>query len=687
MLEIRNADGLMLELPADQSITVELNSTIFDTDDVFRGSYSYPFEFGLSPHNCRFIGNSHLPESPVATDMKVSVRSRPFHFDALLTFKTTGNKANASLLIDLGELADQIRNVPVREFVTERFFVTTDETGETPSMRKLATAPPSRYPCVFPPFHNSEMVDAEFKPTENYKAPTIVNVCYPGLPEPVYSNTLHGTGDRLLVPFIYVGWLITYICNKLGFSASGSFFNDPVLSRLVIYNTQTTPGLTVDTAGYTVEIGRHLGEYSISEFFKALRSYIGMSIDFNFTTRKAVFSTYKSLAALQDYTDISSMIVPNTEGVDKNTGKGYNVKVSTDSSDKYVRYHPFPFDSNEIQPKELKTTFSFSVGSKQNEVPLSVGTIRMDSFKSTNDTTPAGPSWLIPAAQQSGNLADPFFEKSANYSPYFDSNDPDMIPPAKNSWGLRMLIYWGLKEDTAGNLYPYASSVSYDSKYRIFGDLSLQPGEPDDIWNRYQKAYYEFLASSKKITVLSRLGLGKLSDISPSKPVGFKLSNQVLGKYILEKLSYRLPSSEGYVMAEFEGRQVVPKTMNATGGYDGKLVTSWVRLVMENRVQENSNENGSIKNNYADIVAYIWKDGLFTEPEPNQGFQIEYRKTVDDYDVNAIPTRKTTKHSVFITGHRTVVESHVLHLVAGNPRGLIKWTTWAMLDGEGYRTR
>ncbi|SEI39294.1 hypothetical protein SAMN05216327_101182 [Dyadobacter sp. SG02] len=687
MLEIRNSEGKVLELPEDQTITIEINSTIFDADEALRGSYSYPFTFGLSPNNCLFIGNSHLPESPISTDLKVSVRSEPFHFNALLTFTTSGNKADAALLIDLGELADQIRNVPVREFVTERIFIGTDETANVATMRKMAVAPPNRYPCVFPPFHNSEMVEAEFKPNANYKAPTIVNVCYPGTPEPVYSNTLLGTGDRLLTPFIYVGWLITYICTKLGFAASGTFFSDPVLSRLVIYNTQTVPGLSVDTGGYTVEIGRHLGDYSISEFFKALRTYVGLSIDFNLTSRKAIFNTYKSMASSNAYTDISEMIVPETYGIDKSAGKGYNIKVFSDGSDKYVRYHPFPFDSKEIQPKELKSSFSFTVGTKQTDMGLSIGTVRMDSFKSTNDTSAAGPEWLIPAAQQPGNLADPYFEKSANYSPYVDANDPDAIPPAKNEWALRLLVYWGLKEDTAGNFYPYASSVSYDAKYRIFGELSLQPGEPDDIWNRYQKFYFEFLASSKKVTTLARLSLSKLGEVSPSVPVGFKLSNQVLGKYILEKLSYRLSASEGYVLAEFEGRQLVPKLFKPSGAYDPKLINSWVQLAIENRVTEDANENGSIRNSYADIVAYVWKDGLFTEPENTQSLLIEYVKKVDDYDVNGIPHKTTTKLSSYISGHRTVVESRVLHLVAGNPRGLIKWTTWAMLDGEGYRTR
>ncbi|MEO6283671.1 MAG: hypothetical protein ABIN80_02845 [Dyadobacter sp.] len=686
MLEIRNAAGLTLELPIDQILTIEINSTIFDTDDVIRGSYSYPFKFGLTPNNCLFIANSHLPESPVEPDISVSVRSGPFQFRALLTFSTTGAYADAALLIDLGEIADKIRNVPVREFVTERFFVGTDETKQVATMLKLATAPPNQYPIVFPPFHNYEMVDENFKPTSSYARPTIVNVCYPGISQPTYSDTLLGSGDRLLVPMVYLGWLISYVCGKLGFTASGTLFSDPVLSRLVIFNTQTTPGLTVETTGYSVEIGRHLGDHSISELFKAVRSYMGVSIDISVTNRKAIFNTYKSLAESSTYVDISEFIIPGTEGIEKSDNKGFRIDTFSDASDKYVRFHPYPFDSNNIQPKELRSTFSFSVGTKQTTISLAVGTLRMDSFKNTSDQTDAGPSWLLPAAQQPGNLADPFFEKSENYSPYFDSNDPDAIPPAKNDWALRMLIYWGLKEDTSGKLYPYASSVSYDSKYRIFGELSLQPGEPDDIWTRYQKAYYEFLASSKEVTVAARLSLSTLSLISPSVPIGFKLSNQVLGRYLLQQMKYDLPAKDGFVMAEFEGRQTIAKLLKPNGATDAKLINSWIQLKIENYSSEN-NENNSVQTHFADIVAYVWQDGLFTAAETTQGFLIEYRKNVTDYDVNQISTKKSTKEAIYIHGHRTVIEPHVNYLTAGNPRGLHKWVTWAMLDGEGYRTR
>jgi hypothetical protein len=686
MLEIKNTSGLTLQLQTGQKLTIEINSTIFDTDDIIRGSYSYPFKFPLNDNNRKFIAHGHLPESPLEPDLQVHVRAGAHAFVATLTYKTSGKYADAALLIDLGELADKIRNVPVREFVTERFFFYAGDDLTRTSIATLAYAEPNTYPIVFPPFHNEDMVEADFKPTANYQRPLVTNFWHVGNPLPASSGVHLGSGDRLLVPMVYVCWLISYICTKLGFAASGTLFTDPLLSRLIIFNTQTMPGMDTTTGGYTVEVGRHLGDYSISEFFKSLRSYIGLSIDINVTAKKAVFNTYKSLSQEPKYTDLSSCVVPGTVGVEKSGVTGFTVKTFEDANDKYVRYVPFVFDNKNIQPKELKTTFSFNVGDNAKDLPLSVGTLRMDSFKSTSDVTNAGPNWLLPAAKQAGNLADPFFEKSANYSPYFDANDPDKIPPAKNPWGLRMLIYWGNQQDTAGNFYPYASSVSYNSKYEVFGGLSLLPGEPDDIWQRYQKPYYEFLAYAKKITVLMKLTVSKLSDISTSVPVGFKLGNFVLGRYLLESMKYELPAPDGHLLAEIEVRQSVPKLLRAQSPLDSKLINTWIQLKLENPTII-PNGNNSRNTEYVDIVAYIWKDGLFTTPETQLGFNCEYRKCTTDYDTVGGNKKVCTKESVYISGHRTVIETQVNSAISGNPQGLIKWVTWAMLDGEGYRAR
>lgn len=691
MLEIRNSAGMVLDLPVDSRISIEINSTIFDTDDIIRGSYSYPFKFGLNENNLKFIQFGHLPEKPGSMELAVQAVAGTHLFKATLVYKTSGFFADANLLIDLGAIADTIRNQPLREFVTETFFISDRENTGGQTLKTLASADPGVFPVVFPPFYNRVMVDEDFRPVdsnnapiEDYKRPEIHNYFFNWAQ--IYRSVPSGTGERLLVPMVYLSWLLTYICKKLGFSAQGTFFSDPILTRLIIYNSQAMPGYDLETEQYKVEVGRHLGDYTIADFLKKLRAYIGLSIDVDVTRRLATFNTYKSLYQSTGYTDLSDCLVPNSEGNDGVGNTGFVVNNFYDSSDRYAEYEAGPW-TNHIQPRQFRKTYSFSTGNSATEVDLGIGTLMMATF-STPVPTQAAPvyQYLLPSVEQDGNLADVFFQTSPNYAPYYDSNDPSAIPPSVNPFGLRMLVYWGLQQDTGGNYYPYASSVSYNSKYLQVGQLSLQAGEPDDLWNLYQKKYYEFLSGAKKISALMRISLGKLSEISPSTPVGYRGKNFVTGRYLLEKLTYELPDTSGFVLAKFEGRQLVPKILEASA-YTDPQYASWVQLKMENTSNGIGDPSNNERSYFADIVAYIWKDGLFTVPEPNKGLTFNFRRFVTTFDVNQISKEKYTDESIYISGHRTVIESQVLYQQAGQPQGLKYFVAWAPRDGEGYRTR
>lgn len=682
---------MVLELPVDSRISIEINSTIFDTDDIIRGSYSYPFQLPLTENNCRFLDYGHLPERDMLPEILVQVTAGTHIFSATMIYKTSGIYADASLLIDLGAIADAIRNQPLREFVTESFFVAKEDNTGGVTLKGLALAEPNVYPIVFPPFHNMEMVEEDFRPLdanenpiESYKRPIIHNQYYNWAQ--YYPNVPAGSGDKILVPMVYLCWLITYICKKLGFSANGSLFTDPILNRLIIYNSQSTPGYDDTYGGYKIEVGRHLGDYTVTDFLKGLRAFVGLSIDANVSTKQVTFNTYKALSHSRDYVDLSDCLVAGSEGLDGVENKGFIVNNYFDSSDKYTDYILDPWNEH-IEPRQFKKTYSFFTGNGATPVNLSIGTLMMHSygvFRAVENDTPNLGKYLLPTADQSGNLADAFFQKSANYSPYYDSNNSKAIPPAVNSFGLRVLIYWGMQQDSQGNLYPYASSVSYDSKYLQVGKMSLQAGEPDDIWAMYQKKYYEFLSGAKKVSALMRIPLGKLNQISPSFPIGYRSKNYVTGRYLLEKLSYELPASESFVMAKFEGRQLIPKTLVATSPMDLSF-NCWIQMKLENYVTIKTGAHSSVHK--ADVIVYIWKDGLYTTPENTKGVTFNYRKFVTNFDVNQISKTITTDESIYISAHRTMLESQVEILRNGDPQGWQYYVSWAPRDGEGYRAR
>ncbi len=705
MLQIKNDTGHTLQLPEDQKLTVEINSTIFDTDDVIKGSYSYPFRFGLNENNRKFIRNGQLMESLVEPDMKVRVTAGAHSFVATLTYKTSGLYADAALFIDMGALADQIRNVPLREFVTEKFVIGTEELPGRVTLLSLATAPPNTYPVVFPPFYNEDMVDKDWRPLDSsgnpvssYKRPTTMNSFLPHIG--TYINQANGEGDFMFVPMVYMCWLITYLCRKLGFSTAGSLFTDPELCRIVLFNTQSTPGQ--QGGNYEVEVGRHLGTLTISSFFKALRAHVGISIDLDTAAKVATFNVFRAIKQNKESLDFSFWFVPGTYGIDHAGTGGFVVNTfAEDIKDQEQALDgPVDFLSTLIN-SERGIASSYSIGNKSVEVSLAIGTLKMGIFPTLNPgNTPENPkafTYLIPYCKEAGNLADPFFKEADNYCPYVNIHEPDTVPKPVNEWDFRILTYWGLRQDSQGSLFPYASSVSYDSKYQVFAGLSLQAGEPDDIWIRYQLPYYEFLAFAKQVTALFRIPLSDIRNITSSTQIAFSAENKVLERYLLEQLTYELPAPNGYALAKFEGRQIQSKLIKYNKPQASLYTAVWVEMRIENR--PNFELEGQIGPRRGDIVLYTWLDGLFTIPEPLPSILFKY--TIETYDLEMITygnyseTRlQKEEFTTYIAQHRTVLVNQGLlwtqefaivdgftQIVNTNKR------VYIIKKGEGYRTR
>ncbi len=709
MLQIRNAAGLVLQLPSDQKLSVEINSTIFDTDDIIRGSFSYPFGFPLNENNCRFIENGHLPEVTINPDIKVTVTTGPHTFSALLSYTIEEDNADAALLIDLGAIADQVRNTSLREIVTEILLIDTMELPGKVTLLSLANAEPNTYPVVFPPFLNPKMIDPDFKPTANYRPVTISNYYYPGAG---YAHSLAGQGDLLFVPMVYLCWLLTYICGKLGFGVQGSLFTNPELSRLILYNTQTTPGVSRDTGQFKVEVGRHLPDVPIADFMKSLRAYLGLSIDVDMSFRKITFNVYKEIKGRRNYLDVTKHVVPGTLGIERRGPGGFVVKTKIYSQDTSIK-------------QELITP-SFTIGTGEADVPLEIGTLRMAYGPSKKEgiasaTIPAEDynlikeaeansetsHWLIPYAVEAGNLADTYFAKAQNYCPYHDTREPDKTPPLVNDFGLRFLVYWGIKKDSIGQDYPYASSVSYDANYKVFASLSLQPGEPDDVWTRYQKHYYEFLTYSRSVSVVLRPPIALLSQINPSEVVGFQLKNLAFQRYIFEKLSYELPSESGYVLAKFEGRQSAPKLLRPNLPEEDLIIGHWIEIRLENQTDLVDGgqfdptaiyQNNALRQVKADVVMYVWQTGFFTVPVPNSNVIVNVKLSklsldtqqqqifhYEDDTVTALDARMVLHPNYLLKEAR-----YINHMTPGGVERLWLLTrehTFNVMPGFGYRSR
>lgn len=619
MLKIsRIGTSYTLDLPEGQTITLELVSMLLGSSEVLQGSYSYPFKFPLNEANRQFIDNGHLPEANVPAELPVLVSEGTFAFQALMGYTIDGKYADAYLLVDLGEIADIIKNVPIREFVSETFLVSTleDGYGEGPSMRDLSLAEPSLYPIVFAPFLAENFVDDSFKPSESYKRPVLINPYLPGVTNGIFLNTIEGAeGGILHVPLIYLVWLLKYISVKLGFRPTGPALNDENLKRLVLFNTQAIPGHTGGT--YTIQIERHLPFETISAFFSALRDYLGLGVFFSASDKTAYFATYVHLRRVEQSIDLSDSYIPGSDKIENGEWKGFRIINDEGGGDEKLK-------------GMLDFVRSFKIGaSPDNEIRLSISTLAMERNlvdESLQNVPPVGgwgpdaPRWFLPSTSVSGNLSNTFFQEhnspaydaAANYIEYIPAIEPDMQHIAElaeadkvsSQWGLRLLLYYGLQPDTANRLYPQLSSVSYGSKYQTIGSLSLLPGQPDDVFRKYQRYFFEMLAYSRRLEIPVKLSLSNAYKIKPEIPFRIRLSHQVSGTYLLVKANLELPAKGGYIKARIEARQLVPVFDKPNWSDPDVYGAKWLELRLENITQ--NVEEGI---NYGDIVVYVWEDG------------------------------------------------------------------------------
>ena len=630
MLKItRKGTTYTLELPEGQTITLELVSMLLGSTEVLQGSYSYPFKFPLNEANRQFIDNGHLPEANVPAELPVLVSEGTFSFQALMGYTIDGKYADAYLLVDLGEIADIIKNQPIREFVSETFLVSTiDSLGKGPTMRELAEAEPGIYPIVFAPFLAEDFISDSFEPGVGYKRPKVINpwILAEGPTGGNFLDVVDGeygyhVGSSSIdynvvhVPCVYLIWLLKSISIKLGFRPVGPALNDENLKRLVLFNTQTIPGHVNGT--YTVQIDRHLPFESIATFFSALRDFLGLGIFFNASDKTAYFASYVHIRRQEQVIDLSESYIPGADKIEKGEWKGFKIINDEGGGDKKLE-------------GMLDFVRSFKIGDRPDkDISLSISTLAMERIvvaDSLGSSPPPGGwpdtaiRWFLPSTSVSGNLSNTFFqehsspvyEAAANYVEYIPSVAPDMVHIAElaeadkvsSQWGLRLLLYYGLQPDTANRLYPQLSSVSYGSKYQTIGSLSLLPGQPDDVFRKYQRYFFEMLAYSRKLEIPVKLSLSNAYKIKPEIPFRIRLSHQVSGTYLLVKANLELPAKGGYIKSRIEARQLVPVFDKPNWSDPDVYGAKWLELRLENITQ--NVEEGI---NYGDIVVYVWEDG------------------------------------------------------------------------------
>lgn len=538
LFSIRYKD-VELDVAAGSHLTVEWMSVMFNEDQLFAGSYSYPVVFPFTPRNRAALNNAHLPENRRAR-RKLPVLVQLFGQSwkrATLAFDVVANGFEGDLQIDSGTVAEWMRERTVASVFTF------SENGKFVDFRKIKVSStnddryanvldscenPGKWPWVFFPIRN-ELKTGELEPVpgetpeeikENERMFWFINEWGGGFFTP--------QENRLFTPFFYLTWVIKEVCTFLGFEARGSFLDHPEVKTWVIWNTGMIGSTEFNSPSLDLCPARHLPGMSIADFIKALRNDYKVAIYFDSHTRIATFDLADDILSRRDAVDIAGNVEKGSLRIKHNPVLGYELKTLVDDGDECYKLEPYPK--------------SYFVGSSDSPKvqELQTGTLFMYQ----------GPMYLnkeaehrVPWARQTGNIYDIGWKETQAYN-------PDKTY-GKNDFKLRMIAYKGMVPwGTLGNsgMIPYATCDNLDQTGTPAYDYSLGPGGETGWLTKFCLNWYDMLCNTEQTDLIARLPVTKFMQLAPLRKFLYSGDSRARIEALPDRVTFEPTETGGRVM-------------------------------------------------------------------------------------------------------------------------------------------
>ena len=276
------------------------------------GDHSYPFNLPATPRNKIILNWKHRVEnsSDKYEFFKASVLWQGIElFSGSLRISKAGLSYEGTLYIDKGNFNWEIKNRMLHELNLGNLPFTSNEEA----MAYYNSTLDKVYPQVsiaFPEivnhlFYTPPTTDAE---KERYN--------FPHSTGPVlWSHTANGNYS-LLVPFIYLRWLLDKVATLFGYSMQDDFFSKTEeLNNLVIYNSyeKNEYQMFAMVLPGTIRYQNHVPRIKVNEFFIGLENYFNCRFivdnDRKTVTIKGATDILKSTGTVQYSAGVSDMTV------------------------------------------------------------------------------------------------------------------------------------------------------------------------------------------------------------------------------------------------------------------------------------------------------------------------------------------------------------------------------------------
>ena len=329
MLSLKISDK-NVDLPDDFSFTMNLKSPIFGNI----GSYSYPFKLPNTPRNASILEFRHRIEGTgdvYRTDDGAFLWNGISLFRGSAKLKTLNSKLyEGSMFEGEGDFFYKIKNLSLQQvdFGMMTFTNVSDKIAYINACKNI------RYPnriVAFPQVMNKSY----FEELPDEVALQYFNYYKYGI---IYEAVTPSNTRSVIVPMLYLRYVLKKIFERLGFGFDDSFFaTDNEYNSLVIYNSVDCNSDTTGFFKYEKEsllFNYHLPQMNLGDFFAGLETFFNIRFYVNNTTSTVRLISIAETVNSTDYVEFSKDLISISTDIEEKI-TGFELKMEIDTDDEY----------------------------------------------------------------------------------------------------------------------------------------------------------------------------------------------------------------------------------------------------------------------------------------------------------------------------------------------------------------
>jgi hypothetical protein len=550
MLEIKIGDEYLDLLPGTQ-LEIEQENPYVQFDDKVVGEFSLPFQVPSTPKNIRLLKyaamiNKRIDNTGIDAIVydngvqhsigKIKIEKANIHLNK-------GDKGSVSCyyLTGISRFYQEVKGKRLKKvnFGGSRTFAWDNFNrfggGFWGHIHKVIDAPAgygsSGYDYAFYPAINNDFT-WQLK-TKTLGGGAMNNMSFINGSIVFTQQGISKSNDaNTIVPFPYLKYVIDKIAEYIGWKIEGSILSDPDFLKITLWNSRAIDWvyypkslvfdnfIALPLPSISFDLSDHLPDIGISEFLLALRNRFGWYYEVD---RKGKILRIKEIqkitgSTVKDFTAVASPLVPKNMRTEK---KIYSLKTNEDSG--AINLSGFSDEGT------VATRANLPAASQARYLQAYLVVTENNYYTCQQNENTNAWEWqlydynvrdVVPEGSTEDVITAALTTSNEYYSPYLDFipryDEAGYWPGRSDDTGnitLLLLFYHGIRNNKAGQPYPYASSHIYDSQGQQVANWSLSflgkkiDGTDIGIYHRNYKKFLDTLSASEEFEVTLHLPL------------------------------------------------------------------------------------------------------------------------------------------------------------------------------------